>query len=179
MMLAGNACKTQHFYQQEEYSFYEKNFRLPDTIALRTDGVYIQDIVHGDENSVNKAGRKIYKFYPGGQANLLLEKYDSLAASGDYLGAFNKVIEESRSKKERTLSQGYYKAEGDRFVLQQMSTPRALFYYSYFRLTKDSIIEVNNTLQGKGKLKDKYYAGSYQARYHFVPVSGVFVTPDW
>lgn len=117
VLLAGIACKTQHFYQREEYSFYVKDFLLPDTALLRTDGVYVL-------------------------------------------------------VKIRT-------SEKDKMVMQKMLTARVQFYYSYFRLAKDSIVLVSTTHTGKGKIKNKYYTNYYEAFYHFVPVQEAFITPDW
>ncbi|SEW51070.1 hypothetical protein [Chitinophaga arvensicola] len=174
-ILTATACKTQHFYRQEEYSFYQKNFPLPDTALLRTDGVYVLDVIRtGDTaRTIASADRQIYKFYPGGQVNLVLNRYDSLESADDYRDAFNK------RPAGRTLFQGYYKVTGNKLVIQQMSTPRAQFYYSYFRLTPDSIIQVSSTLQGKGTIKARHYTGNYEALYRYVPVDGVFVTPNW
>jgi hypothetical protein len=184
LLLSGlTGCNTQKKYLQKDYSFYNRDFHPDPASLLRSDGVYVQEKIWTNETGGKEripAERKIYKFYKGGQANIILDPDRSVEMTTDYTKAFNAHIRESTAKKQRTLFERYYKYEGNKMVIQAVSTPRNQFYYEYALLEKDGLIIVKSTNQGKGEIKDKYYTDYYKEYYRFVPTgeSG-YLEPNW
>ncbi|EFK56036.1 hypothetical protein ACFU8T_04685 [Sphingobacterium spiritivorum] len=177
------ACNSYKFYQNKDYSFYQPDFRLSDTSMLRTDGVYVLQEIwtsqRDTKRTVTAKEREIYKFYPAGQVNMVLDPEDTTSRKGTYAAAFNNSIADQIAKKSRTLFQSYYKTEGDRLVVQRMNTPLAQFNYTYFTVKKDTLIQVSSTIDGGGQIRDKYYTDYYKAYYIFVPVKDTFTPPNW
>lgn len=177
------ACNSYKFYQNKDYSFYQPDFGLSDTSMLRTDGVYVLQEIwtsqRDTKRTVTAKEREIYKFYPAGQVNMVLDPEDTISRKGAYAAAFNNSIADQIAKKSRTLFQSYYRTEGDRLVVQRMNTPLAQFNYTYFTVKKDTLIQVSSTIDGGGKIRDKYYTDYYKAYYIFVPVKDTFTAPNW
>ncbi|MGJ1430168.1 hypothetical protein ACR79M_00850 [Sphingobacterium spiritivorum] len=177
------ACNSNKFYQKKDYSFYQPDFQLSDTSMLRTDGVYVLQEIwtsqRDSKRSVAANEREIYKFYPTGQVNMVLDLDDTLLRKGTYGTAFNNSIADQMVKKSRTLFQSYYRTEGERLVVQRMNTPLAQFNYTYFTVKKDTLIQVSSTIDGGGQIRDKYYTDYYKAYYIFVPVKDTFTPPNW
>jgi hypothetical protein len=176
------SCGYQKHYVKSDYSLYRSDFKLPVSSALRTDGVYIlSKIWTSQDGGVERIAtdRKIYKFYPNGQVNLILDTYHVIKNNEGYVSAFNESIVCSKSNKSATLFEGYYNIEERRMVVQRMVTPRKLFSYDYFLLEKDSLIQVSSIIKGRGKIQEKYFTNHYKASYTFVPTVGDYINPNW
>lgn len=176
-------CNTQKKYFQKDYSFYDRNFHPDPASLLRSDGVYVQEKIRTNEQGGKErvpAERKIYKFYKGGQANMILDPDRRVETTTDYATAFNVRIRESTAEKKRTLFERYYKYDGNRMVIQAVNTPRNQFYYEYALLEKDGLILVKSTHRGGGEIKDKYYTDYYKEYYRFVPTGeNGYLEPNW
>lgn len=166
-----------------DYSLYNPDFELVNTSPLRTDGVYVLVKIWTNQNGGTErvaTERKIYKFYPGGQVNLILDPEHKLTTGEAYVQAFNEGIEESKKKGSATLFEGYYKIENDKMVLQRWVTPRKQFSYDYFLLEKDDIIiGISSTINGKGQIAAKYFTEYYKAYYSFIPTEDNYSIPNW
>lgn len=176
------SCNFQKHYAVTDYSFYKNDFQLDSTSLLRTDGVYVLKKIWTNQNGGTERAateKKIYKFYTSGQVNLILDLNGQIKTNSDYVKAFNQRITDNQQQKSATLFEGYYKLEGEKMVIQSMVTPRKQFSYDYFLLEKNGIVQVSSTINGKGKIKDKYFPNYYKAYYIFVPASGDYLKPNW
>lgn len=177
------SCNTHKRYFQSDYSFYDKNFQSDPASLLRKDGIYVQQKIRTNENGGKETiptERKIYKFYKGGQANIVLDPTKKLKTAEDYIHAFNNRIKESREQSPATLFERYYREEGNRLVIQAVNKPLNQFYYEYALLEKDALIIVKSTIEGKGKIEDKYYTDYYKEIYKFIPTGETaFLEPNW
>lgn len=176
------SCGYQKHYVKQDYSLYRADFELPASSVLRTDGVYVlQKIWTSEDGGVERTAteRKIFKFYPDGQVNLILDLDHDITTNELYVKAFNESILHSEKNKSATLFEGYYKVEGQRMVVQRMVTPRKLFSYDYFLLEKDSLIQVSSTIEGRGKIQDKHFTNHYKAKYTFIPTTDKYIDPNW
>ncbi|WP_316743001.1 hypothetical protein [Pedobacter antarcticus] len=176
------SCGYRKHMAQSDYSLYNPGFILTSTTPLRTDGVYVLEKVWTNQNGGTEriaAERKIYKFYPGGQVNLILDPERKLTNSEAYVQAFNHRIEESQKNGSATLFEGYFKVENDKMVIQRWVTPRKQFSYDYFLLEKDIIIGISSTISGKGQITDKHFTEYYKAYYSFIPTKGEYLMPNW
>jgi hypothetical protein len=178
-----SGCSFQKHYIRNDYSFYSKEFRLDNDSPLRTDGVYIVDKIETDAVSEFRKmpkERKVYKFYPTGQVNMVLDPNNELKSDDDYMKGFNRRISDTSMSKRATLFEGYYRIRDNKIVIQFIHQPFRQFYYTYAYLTEQQFIIVRTTHLGKGKMKDKYYTSYYKEFYHFQqkPVNG-YLLPDW
>ena len=176
------SCGYQKHYVKTDYSLYLADFKLHASSVLRTDGVYVLQKIWTSQNGGVEhiaTERKMYKFYPGGQVNLILDMDHVITSNDAYVKAFNESIIRNEKNKGATLFEGYYKIEGARMVVQRMVTPRKLFSYDYFLLEKDSLIQVSSTIEGQGKIQDKHFTNHYKASYTFVPTTGGYIDPNW
>ncbi|TDQ08407.1 hypothetical protein [Pedobacter metabolipauper] len=176
-----SGCNYQKHYSENDYSFYSKNFSLDTLSSLRTDGVYILQKIWTDKQGTRApvSPKEIYKFYPSGQVNLIVDIDHVFDQQSDYVAAFNNKIKESKEKNSATLFESYYRLENDRIVIQRMSTPRKQFVYSYGLLKKDTLIIVKTSHLGKGKIKDEYFTDYYKAYYTFVQTKSNYTKPNW
>lgn len=169
---------SQKLYQKDDYPFYDKNFRLSNSL-LRTDGVYVLDRIWtaADGGTEKKAGKhRFFKFYNTGQSNSFEDVAKSIRTDEDY----NTAVKKDGIPKENTLFEGYYKLKGNRIVIQNRVVPRGLFQYEYGYLEKDMLVIVKATHEGKGSFDDKYFTDYYKEYYVFKPLSGVQdVVPQW
>jgi len=177
------SCTSQKRYVGNDYSFYSKNFKLDSAAFLRTDGVYILDRTETDGTNETKKvhhDKKIYKFYPNGQVNMVLDSANELKSDDDYMKAFNSKINASSITKNATLFEGYYRIQGNRMVIQFVNQPLRQFYYTYVYLAEKQMIIVKTTHVGRGKIKERYYNSSYKEPYRFkqTHVDG-YLPPDW
>lgn len=171
-------CISRKHYQQKDYSFYAKDFTLDNSALLQTDGVYISE--QTDQHREVQKDKKLYKFYPGGQVNMIINDQNELNTTADYSNAFNRSNDRTLLAKRGTLFEGYYRMAGDRIVLQLMNQPLRQFYYVYAFLKDNQMVVVRSTHEGKGKMEDQYFNSAYQEVYHFEKASGaVFTSPNW
>ncbi|TCD00527.1 hypothetical protein [Pedobacter psychroterrae] len=164
-------CNFKKYYVRDDYSFYSKEFQLDKASLLQTDGVYLSD---------KKEVATIYKFYPTGQVNMLVDPNHELKTDNDYMKAFNRRISDPSPSGRATLFEGYYRIKDDKVVIQFMNQPRRQFYYSYAYLTKGQLVIVKTTHIGRGKMDEKHYQTNYRAVYQFEPgsVNG-YLPPNW
>jgi hypothetical protein len=178
-----SGCTFQKHYIKNDYSFYAEDFKLGSTTLLRTDGVYVSDKIKMDASSGKQTVQKdkrVYKFYPTGQVNMVLDLNNELKSDEDYRKAFNRRITETSMSKSATLFEGYYQIRDNKMVIQFVNQPLRQFYYTYAYLTEKQFIIVYQTHVGKGKIKDKYYTSNYKEIYRFEPkpVDG-YLAPNW
>lgn len=168
-------------YSKNDYSLYQRNFHLDTASLLRTDGIYVREKIWTNENGGKEsipAERKIYKFYQGGQANMILDLNNNLKTTQDYINALNARITKTNIK--ATLFEGYYRLNDKRVVIQSLNTPRRQFNYIYALLESNRLIIVKFTGEGKGQIKDKYYTDYYKEYYYFIPTSHTdYLEPNW
>jgi len=159
---------------------YQKDFHLSDSTLLRTDGVYLQTKIWTNENGGKERipkERKIYKFYNTGQANMILDLNNSLKTNQQYIDAVNTRI---KNKVTPTLFQGYYRLNGNRIVIQSVNPPRNVFSYAYAVLESNKLIIVKSTIEGKGKIDDKFFTDYYKEYYTFVSTGDdSYMEPNW
>lgn len=159
----------QKVYQKEDYTFYDKSFKLNASAALRTDGIYVVDHIWTDENggtTKQPKEHRFYKFYTSGQCNLTLDPANEIKTKEDYINAVGKDF----SIKKNTLFEGYYKLENNKIIIQSVVVPRKQFEYKYGYVDQDSLIIIKATNEGKGKFGDKYFTAYYKEYYVFVPL---------
>jgi len=182
-MLAGLcSCNFQRHYVKDDYPFYQHGYLLPKTTLLKTNGVYVLDrIVTSETDSWGKQPKErlSYKFYPGGQVNLIVDLDDKLKRPENYQDAFNEAISRNEAAKSATLFEGYYRLNGDRLVIQRMSTPRKQFEYTYALVRENELIVVKSTIERSGKIANKYFTNYYKAYYRFLPTDTNYVVPNW
>ena len=169
------------FYDKNDFTFYDKNFTLNQNSLLRTDGFYVLGNSWSKRNndSIKPEKYEVYKLYKTGQSNLIL--VDSLKASQEYLDLMKEQIKKyGKGKNEYTLSQGYYKLQGNKIVIQSVTTEIRQFNYLYGYLENDKLIIVSGTIDGRGKFKDKYFTDYYKRIYNFVPYEKADeLEPNW
>lgn len=168
------ACVQQKNYTGSRYSFHNPNFMLDTTLHLRTDGVYIAAKTWTKNSTATPPKEKlVYKFYKGGQVNMLIDQNNELTSAADFVNAFN------RENKSTALFKGYFRIEGERLVLQRMVSPRGVLEYNYGWVKNDSLVFVSSTIAGRGKIDDKYFTDYYKAYFVFVPTAGDYTNPNW
>jgi hypothetical protein len=172
------SCASKHF-SKDDYTLYDENFELPKTAPLRTDGVYILNSIWTNENGgITKKPdtHKFYKFYPGGQCNMLLDPDKEITSDGQYKEAVNV----SAGNKGKTLFEGYYKLQGSKIIIQSLqAAPLKQFEYKYGYITNEKLVIVKATIEGKGKFDDKYFTDYYKEEYSFLPLQGLVEAPNW
>ena len=178
-----SGCTFQKRYIKNDYSFYAEDFKLSSTTPLRTDGVYVSDKIAMDSTSGKQTMQKdkrVYKFYPTGQVNMVLDPNNKLKSDDDYRKAFNRRINETSMSKGATLFEGYYQIRDNKMVIQFVNQPLRQFYYTYTYLAEQQFVIVNQTHVGRGKIKDKYFTSNYKEIYQFEPkpVDG-YLAPNW
>jgi hypothetical protein len=178
-----SGCTFQKRYIKEDYSFYSEDFKLGSITPIRTDGVYVSDKIEIDATSGKQTMRKdkrVYKFYPTGQVNMVLDLNNELKSDEDYRKAFNRRITEISMSKAATLFEGYYQIKENKMVIQFVNQPLRQFYYTYAYLAEKQFIIVNKTHVGRGKIKDKYYTSNYKESYRFEPKTvDDYLEPNW
>lgn len=143
-----NSC-SEKIYQKEDYSFYNKTFKVDPSSLLRTDGIYILSWIWTNENGgvlKQTNDHRFYKFYSTGQCNLTLDLDLKIKTEQDYV----EEVEKDFLPIKQTLFQGYYKLSGEKIIMQSRVVPRKQFEYKYGYIKKDSLIIVKVATQGKG-----------------------------
>lgn len=171
----------QKHFSKGDYTFYDKDFMLPVSSVLRTDGVYVLNRIWTDANGGTEKRpheHKLYKFYKSGQCNMLLDTDTKLKTVQDYTDAINS----NAGKEQRpTLFESYYKLKGDRIIIQGIVYPIKQFEYKYGYIAEGVLIIVKATREGKGAFKDAYFTDYYKEYYSFVPLDLIEPDgyPDW
>lgn len=159
-------------YVKQDYPFFDPNFVLPSNTLLRTDGVYVLKKIKTDENGGTEKEpkeQKFYKFYRGGQSNLILDLEHQLKNSTDYAHALIADYEARKLHPKATLFEGYYKLQDSRIIIQNYVTPRKQFTHYYGYIEKDKLIIVK-AHEGNGKFEDQNFTDYYKEYYFFVPL---------
>jgi len=157
-------------YVKNDYTLYKENFQLPSNSNLRTDGVYILESIW-TKDSEKKADEHIfYTFYKTGQSNLTVDLDHEIKTEQDYIESIKNHVKSTQDPDFKTHFESYYKVEGNKIVIQRVTIPRNLFTYNYGFLENDKLILVKETIDGNGKLDDKYFTDYYKATYRFLPL---------
>lgn len=157
-------------YVKEDYTFYEQDFKRNTISNLRTDGVYILENIWTKDASRKPEEYIFYKFYEEGQANITIDLDHQIKTEQDYIESIKTHISLTNQSEFKTLFEGYYKIEENKIVIQRLSSPRNLFVYNYGFVEKDKLIIVKETIDGKGKIEDKYFTDYYKETYRFLPL---------
>lgn len=158
-------------YTKQDYRLFEENFLLSPNTPLRTDGVYVLESVWNKDTGERKADEHIfYKFYNTGQANLTVDLDKSINTSQEYLESIKKHIASTNKGGFKTHLEGYYHLEGNKIVIERITVPRDVAVYSYGYVENGKLVIVTETIEGKGKLNDKYFTDFYKATYVFLPL---------
>lgn len=170
MFLAAFFSCSKKTYVQRDYTLYDENFQLPASSNLRTDGVYVLDNVWTKDSQRKVTEHVFYKFYKGGQVNLTLDLNKEINTNQEYIENIKKHIATTQKDKFKTHFEGYYKLQENKIVIQSVTVPRNLFTYNYGYLEGGKLILVKETIDGKGKIEDKYFTDYYKATYKFLPL---------
>jgi hypothetical protein len=158
-------------YTKQDYRLFEENFLLSPNTPLRTDGVYVLESVWNKDTGERKADEHIfYKFYNTGQANLTVDLDKSINTNQEYLESIKKHIVSTNKGGFKTHLEGYYHLEGNKIVIERITVPRDVAVYSYGYVENGKLVIVTETIEGKGKLNDKYFTDFYKATYVFLPL---------
>ncbi|MBA9072991.1 hypothetical protein GGR22_001117 [Flavobacterium gossypii] len=158
-------------YTKQDYRLFEENFLLSPNTPLRTDGVYVLESVWNKDTGERKADEHIfYKFYNTGQANLTVDLDKSINTSQEYLESIKKHIASTNKGGFKTHLEGYYHLEGNKIVIERITVPRDVAVYSYGYVENGKLVIVTETIEGKGKLNNKYFTDFYKATYVFLPL---------
>ncbi|WP_433832572.1 hypothetical protein [Flavobacterium anhuiense] len=160
-----NSC-SEKIYQKEDYSFYNKTFKIDPSSLLRTDGIYILSSIWTNENGgvVKQTNDHcFYKFYSTGQCNLTLDPELKIKTDQDYV----KAVEKDFLALQHTLFQGYYKLSDEKIIIQSRVLPRKQFEYKYGYVKKDSLIIVKAATHRKGTFDAVNYTDYYKEYYVF------------
>ncbi|WP_162618539.1 hypothetical protein [Pedobacter yulinensis] len=165
------SCVNRRFYQQADYPFYSKAPAHGMGSLPRSDGVYMLQAEAGVDKGA--AENRLYKFYDGGQVNMILG-IDHAAHPDSIISRFN-----NEALRRRTLFQGYYRVQGKQLVIQQVNTARRQFTYDYFFVEKDCLIHVSSGIEGRGRFRESPFASNFRAVYSFLPLRSSFTKPIW
>ncbi|MCY1225454.1 hypothetical protein D9M72_376500 [compost metagenome] len=158
-------------YTKQDYRLFEENFLLSPNTPLRTDGVYVLESVWNKDTGERKADEHIfYKFYNTGQANLTVDLDKSINTNQEYLESIKKHIASTNKGGFKTHLEGYYHLEENKIVIERITVPRDVAVYSYGYVENGKLVIVTETIEGKGKLNDKYFTDFYKATYVFLPL---------
>lgn len=157
-------------YVKEDYTLYEQDFKRNPISQLRTDGVYVLENIWTKDSGRKPEEHIFYKFYEEGQVNITVDIGHQIKTEQEYIDSIKKHIASTNQPKFRTHFEGYYKMEGNKIVIQRVSSPRNLFVYYYGIVEKDKLIIVKETIDGKGKIEDKYFTDYYKETYRFLPL---------
>jgi len=158
-------------YTKQDYRLFEENFLLSPNTPLRTDGVYVLESVWNKDTGERKADEHIfYKFYNTGQANLTVDLDKSINTNQEYLESIKKHIASTNKGGFKTHLEGYYHLEGNKIVIERITVPRDVAVYSYGYVENGKLVIVTETIEGKGKLNNKYFTDFYKATYVFLPL---------
>lgn len=158
-------------YTKQDYRLFEENFLLSSNMPLQTDGVYVLESVWNKDTGERKAEEHIfYKFYNTGQANLTVDLDKSINTNQEYLESIKKHIASTDKGGFKTHLEGYYHLEGNKIVIERITVPRDVAVYSYGYVENGKLVIVTETIEGKGKLNDKYFTDFYKATYVFLPL---------
>jgi len=174
ILLFGLFSCAQKLYVKEDYTLYDKNFVLPATSLLQTNGVYVLESIWTDENGERKPNEKehmFYKFYKTGQVNLIVDLDNTIKTEQDYIERINQDFQQYKEGKKQTLFEGYYKLKEDKIVIQRKVVPRKQFNYRYGYVQDDKLIIVTSTHLGKGEFDEKHFTNFYKETYQFKPLS--------
>lgn len=163
------ASCTPKIYQKNDYTFYDRTFRLDASSVLRTDGVYVLDHIWTEEHGGTVKSPKehrFYKFYSTGQCNLTLDLSGDIKSKTQYGNSVSRDF----TLKKSTLFEGYYKLDNNKIIIQSRVVPRRQFEYKYGYVEQDNLILVKTTTDGKGKFDDRYFTGTYKEYYVFMPL---------
>lgn len=169
-------------YVKKDYTLYQENFQLPTDSNLRTDGVYVLESIWTKDSEKEADEHIFYKFYKTGQSNLTVDLDHEIKTEQDYIKSIKNHIESTQNGDFKTHFESYYKVEGNKIVIQRVTIPRNLFTYNYGLLENDKLILVKETIDGKGKLDDKYFTDYYKATYKFLPLDKAQIEnlkPGW
>ena len=170
IFLIGFFSCSKKMYLKNDYTLYHENFQLPDNSKLRTDGVYVL-LKIWTKDSERKADEHIfYKFYENGQSNLTIDLNNEIKTEQDYIESIRKHVASTKKSNFKTHFESYYTLDGNKIVIQSINIPRNLFTYNYGILENGNLILVKETIDGKGKLDDKYFTDYYKATYKFLPL---------
>ncbi|WDO13453.1 hypothetical protein MH928_01840 [Flavobacterium sp. WW92] len=158
-------------YTKQDYRLFEENFLLSPNTPLRTDGVYVLESVWNKDTGERKADEHIfYKFYNTGQANLTVDLDKTINTNQEYLESIKKHIASTNKGGFKTHLEGYYHLEGNKIIIERITVPRDVAVYSYGYVENGKLVIVTETIEGKGKLNDKYFTDFYKATYVFLPL---------
>lgn len=159
-------------YVKQDYHLFDENFLLTPNAILRTDGVYVLQTIWNNKTGERKAtGHNFYKFYKSGQQNLTVDLDHKINNEQEYIESIQKHIASTNKGEFITHFEGYFYLKKDRIVIERISVPRKIANYSYGYLENDKLIIVTETIEGKGKMEDKYFTDYYKATYIFKPLN--------
>jgi hypothetical protein len=171
------SCGAQHF-SKKDYTFYDKDFRLPPNAVLRTDGVYVLESIWTDDNggTTKKPDvHKFYRFYNTGQCNLILDVDNKISTPQHFAEAVK-----AASNRDKTLFEAYYKLKADKIIIEGVKAqPVKQFEYKYGYVVNNELVIVKATIDGKGKFDDKYFTDYYKEHYRFVHLDNLNDYPNW
>lgn len=176
ILLFGLFSCAQKLYVKEDYSFYDKNFLLPETSSLKTNGVYVLESIWNNENggTERKPYEKehmFYKFYATGQVNLTVDLDNTIKTEQEYIEKVNQDFDQYNKAEKHTLFEGYYKLKEDKIVIQRKVVPRKQYNYRYGYVQDGKLIIVSSTHLGKGEFDEKHFTNFYKETYRFKPFS--------
>lgn len=157
---------THKVYTKQDYTIYNKAFKLDASATLRTDGVYVLESIWTNENGgqlKQSKDHRFYIFYPTGQCNLTLDPSFKIKTEKEYMEVINRDFVTQKN----TLFQGYYKLSQNKIIIQSRVVPRQQFEYKYGYIKNDSLIIVKASTQGKGTFDEVNYTGYYKEYYVF------------
>lgn len=157
-------------YVKADYTLHDENFRLSESSNLRTDGVYVLDNIWTKDSQRKASEHHFYKFYKDGQVNLTVDLDHEINSDQEYIESIKKQVAHSNSPNFKTHFEGYYNIAGNKIVLQRISMPRNIFTYNYGYVEDGKLILVKETIDGKGKIEDRYFIDYYKETYKFFPL---------
>lgn len=172
------SCGAKYFTKQD-YTFYNKDFRLQPDAALKTNGVYVLESIWTNEGGGTTKKPDVhtfYRFYTTGQCNIVLDLDKKITSPVQYAAAVN----EASASRDRTLFESYYKLEGEKIVIQGIKAlPVNQFEYKYGYVKDNALIIVKATIDGHGKFEDKYFTDYYREHYKFIRLDNLYDCPNW
>lgn len=173
---------SKNVYVKNDYPFYQENFQLPPDSNLRTDGVYVLESIWSENAEKKPKEHLFYKFYKTGQSNLTVDLNHEINTEKEYIESIKNHVESTKATDFKTHFESYYSMEGNRLVIQRVTVPRNVFTYNYGLIENGKLILVKETIDGKGKLDDKYFTDYYKATYRFLPLDKAQIEnlkPGW
>ncbi|GGH80792.1 hypothetical protein HNQ91_005387 [Filimonas zeae] len=175
---AGLACGTKH-YQQSQYPFHNPAFTMDTLHGLKTNGVYVLRSIQSGDSIRQATVHQFYRFYATGQSNLTLDNQHSITTPAGYVNAVRK---DAAYTGHGTLFEGYYRQQGGRMVIQEVTMPLRQFNYRYGYTNQDSLVLVRSTIKGKGRFTEDYFHSNYKEVYLFMPLPALATDsyrPHW